>query len=311
LVDANRRETILNDLKTWYNGYKFRPDVEHTIYNSNMTLFFLQEFKQEQKYPRLMLDPNIMPDYGKLRKMFEVANFQDNIDVLEDILADGQIENEQIYQFDLTQSFGKTAFVNFLYYLGNLTIKEERQSGNGVIFTVPNQVIKELYWQYYASILRKKADFEYEDDGIHKALFSASDGNIEPFLRLVEKSLKILSNRDFQRFDEKYVKMLMIAYAHQGNAFHVISERETSERKYIDMEMYIRPNNTKTHFQYVFEIKYIKKEEEKTFETVKQNAKKQLFTYLKTDKILQSKRDILAYVIIFMNDVLYWEEVKI
>jgi hypothetical protein len=311
LEDTSRREAILNDLKIWYNGYKFRPDVEHTIYNSNMALFFLQEFKKKQQYPRLMLDPNIMPDYGKLKKMFEIANFQDNIEVLNDILADGQIESEQIYQFDLNQPFGRIAFINFLYYLGNLTIKEERKSGNAVIFKVPNLVISDLYWQYYASILKKKADFEYEDDGVQKALFSASDGNIEPFLRLVEKSLKVLSNRDFQRFDEKYVKMLMIAYAHQGNAFYVISERETSERKYIDMEMYIRPNNTKTHFQYVFEIKYIKKEEEKTFEIVKQNAKSQLLTYLKTDKVLQSKRDLLAYVVIFMNDVLYWEEVKI
>ena len=310
LEDPNRRDAILQDIKTWYNGYKFHVDSKYTIYNSNMTLFFLQEFKHEQKYPRLMLDPNIMPDYGKLKKMFEVANFLGNIEILAEILESGTVESEQLYQFDFMKPFGKTAFVNFLYYLGNLTIKEERKSGNGIIYTIPNQVIKDLYWQYYAFILQQRAEFEYEEDGIQDAVFKASDGFVEPFLRLVEKSLKVLSNRDFQRFDEKYVKMLMIAYAHQGNAFYVISERETSNRKYIDLEMYIRPNNTKTHTQYVFEIKYLKKEQESKFEEVKEGAKKQLLTYLETDKILQSKRDLLAYAVVFMNDTLHWERVN-
>ncbi len=310
LEDESRREAILQDLKAWYNGYKFHVGTEHTVYNSNMTLFFLQEFKQEQTYPRLMLDPNIMPDYGKLKKMFEVANFLGNIEILADILENGAVESEQLYQFDFMKPFGKTAFVNFLYYLGNLTIKEENQYGNGIIYTIPNQVIKDLYWQYYAYILQQRAEFEYEEDGIQEAIFKASGANIEPYLRLVEKSLKVLSNRDFQRFDEKYVKMLMIAYAHQGNAFYVISERETSNRKYIDLEMYIRPNNTKTHAQYVFEIKYLKKEQEGKFEEVKEGAKNQLLTYLATDKLLQSKRDLLAYVVVFMNDTLYWERVN-
>jgi hypothetical protein len=310
LEDTERREAILQDMKAWYNGYKFNKDVTHTVYNSNMTLFFLQEFKKKQHYPALMLDPNIMPDYGKLKKMFEVANFLGNIEILADILEHDAVESEQLYQFDFMKPFGKTAFVNFLYYLGNLTIKEENQYGNGIIYTIPNQVIKDLYWQYYAYILQQRAEFEYEEDGIQEAVFKASGANIEPYLRLVEKSLKVLSNRDFQRFDEKYVKMLMIAYAHQGNAFYVISERETSQRKYIDLEMYIRPNNTKTHAQYVFEIKYLKKEQEGKFEEVKEGAKNQLLAYLETDKLLQSKRDLLAYVVVFMNDTLYWERVN-
>jgi hypothetical protein len=310
LEATSRRQAILQDLKMWYNGYKFNVEVENTIYNANMTLFFLQEFKKKQQYPRLMLDPNIMPDYGKLKKMFEVANFEENVEVLQEILANGVVESEQIYQFDFSKPFGKTAFVNFLYYLGNLTIQGDNLYGNGIIYTIPNQVIKELYWQYYAFVLQQRAEFEYEEDGVKTAIFAASGGNITPFLRLVEKSLKVLSNRDFQRFDEKYVKMLVIAYSTQGNAFHVISERETTTGGYIDLEMYIRPNNRKTHAQYVFEIKYIKKEQESAFETIKESAKNQLLAYLQNDQILQSKQDLHAYVVIFVKDELWWERVN-
>jgi hypothetical protein len=310
LEDATRRETILQDVKMWYNGYKFCAEAEETIYNSNMTLFFLQEFKKKQRYPRLMLDPNIMPDYGKLKKMFEVANFEGNIEILQEILANGTVDSEQIYQFDFSRPFGKIAFVNFLYYLGNLTIKEDRRTGNGVVYKIPNYVIRELYWQYYAYILQQRAEFEYEEDGIKSTLFAASDGNIEPFLRLIEKNLKVLSNRDFQRFDEKYVKMLMIAYAIQGNAFYVISERETTGGGYTDLEMYIRPNNLKTHSQYVFEIKYVKKEQESALETIKEGAKAQLLAYLQTDTLIRSKQDLQAFVVIFVKDELWWERVN-
>jgi len=310
LEDTNRRQVILNDIKMWYNGYKFNLDTQSTVYNANMTLYFLDEFKKQQKYPYLMLDPNVMPDYGKLQAMFEVANYEDNLEVLQHILDKGEIEDEQIYQFDFNKRFDRTSFVNFLYYLGNLTIKEQNDLGNAVIFKIPNQVIKELYWRYYAHILEKRADFEYQDDGIKESLFAAARGNIAPFLHLVEETLQILSNRDFQRFDEKYVKMLIIAYASRGNMFYVVSERETTARGYTDVELHIRPNNTKTHAQYLFEIKYIKKENEKNFDTVKAAAIKQLQHYLATDTLIQSKRALQAYVIIFVNDALYWERVE-
>ena len=309
LEDETHRQGIMADIKSWYNGYRFNLGATNTVYNSNMTLYFLKEFSEEQKYPRLMLDPNIMPDYGKLKAMFEVANYEGNLETLAHILEHGEIESEQIYQFDFTKPFGKTEFVNFLYYLGNLTLKEERKSGVGVIFKIPNQVIKELYWQYYAFILQQRTEFEYEADGVKEAVYQAVDGEIEPFLRLVEKSLKALSNRDFQRFDEKYVKMLIIAYTTQGNAFHVISERETTAGGYTDVELYIRPNNLKTHAQYIFEIKYIKKEDEANFETIKNKAITQLQTYLQTDELIRSKRELQAYIIIFVKDALYWERV--
>jgi hypothetical protein len=125
-----------------------------------MVLYFLDAFKHEQKYPQQMLDPNIMPDYGKLMRLFELANYRDNISVLEEILQKGQISSDQIFQFSFEQEFDRTAFVNLLYYLGNLTL-------NGVdeydlpIFVIPNYVIKELYWKYFAHVLQKEANLPY------------------------------------------------------------------------------------------------------------------------------------------------------
>ena len=309
LEDKTRLKTIMQDLKWWYNGYKFNIKAEGTIYNANMVLYFLDNFKNTQEYPVQMLDPNIMPDYNKLKQMFEVANIDENTKVLEEILETDEIETEQIYQFDLSHSFGKIEFVNFLYYLGNLTIKKGGNFGIDVVYKIPNYVIAELYWKYYAYVLRQRNELQYPENEVPKIMRALAGGNVEAYLKLVESNLKALSNRDFQRFDEKYVKMIMLLYAIESRIFYVPTERETSTGGYIDLEIYIRSNNTHKHAQYIFEIKYIKKEDEKNFDKVKADAIAQLKNYRDTDTLLQEKEDLHAIVVIFVKDELYWEEI--
>ena len=309
LEDKSRLTTIMKDMKLWYNGYKFNVDVEETIYNSNMVLYFLDEFKKNQKYPRQMLDPNIMPDYGKLKQMFQVANLEENIKVLEEILDKEEIASEQIYQFDMSGSFGQVEFVNFLYYLGNLTLKKTGNFDIDMIYKIPNYVIGELYWRYYANVLKERNQLQYQDSAVRQTIYALAAGDVQPYFNLVESNLKSLSNRDFQNFNEKYVKMIMLLYAIESRAFYVPTERETTGGGYIDLEIYIRPNNTSKHAQYIFEIKYIKKGQEKTYETVKKAAIKQLKNYLKTDVFLQNKTDLQAIVVIFIKDTIRWERI--
>jgi hypothetical protein len=64
------------------------------------------------------------------------------------------------------------------------------------------------------------------EDKVRKAVAELTKGNWVPFLAQVEALLKALSNRDFRKFDEKYIKMLIMAYAIQGKYFLSQSERE-------------------------------------------------------------------------------------
>jgi len=71
--DLNQ-DVLMSDLKNWYNGYLFNIDTRQTIYNSDMLLYFTQEFKQEKcEYPFNMLDSNIASDYGKIRFIPELC----------------------------------------------------------------------------------------------------------------------------------------------------------------------------------------------------------------------------------------------
>ncbi|MCS7029840.1 MAG: ATP-binding protein, partial [Bacteroidia bacterium] len=313
LVLKNRRKKrkILQDLQDYYNGYKFYPLSRESIYNSDMVLYFLDQFSRSQQYPLQMLDPNIMPDYGKLKAMFRVANWQANVQVLQEVLEKGAVVSEQIYQFSFEKEFGEKEFINFLFYLGNLTIQQAYPNGT-IAFKIPNKVIAELYWQFYAELLAQYAHLQYFPNDVQKAVAEmALSGNTSDFFVLIEKLLQNLSNRDFIRFDEKQVKMAIMAYLVQSNIFDVRSEQEIRGGGYMDLRLLVRPNNPFKHHEFLIELKYLKKEEEHLLSETLQEAKNQVLGYYQKDESLQGKEMLHLWAVVVVKDKIFAQEVKI
>ena len=308
LEDKSRKPSIMEDLKKWYNGYGFSPESTETVYNSDMVLYFFGHFKIKQLYPRQMLDPNIMPDYGKLMQLFQIANIQENIEVLETVLQDGYISCDLIYQFFFEKPFDKTSFINLLYYLGNLTIGGIEPATGYPKFVIPNYVIERLYWQYYAMVLQEQADLGYNTSIIQEAVVGAAKGNISLLFQLLQKVLEGLSNRDFQRFDEKYIKCVLMSYLHHAPFYFLRSEREVTNDGYLDLEVLQHPDNLSSPQQYVIELKYLKQSEAEQLDATMDSAKAQLQSYLEVDEILQHTPRLKAIAVVVVKDQVYFEE---
>jgi hypothetical protein len=77
--------------------------------------------------------------------MFKLARWQENIAVLETVLASKTIAGELVAQFSFEKPFTENDFVNLLYYFGNLTIETRNQAGE-IVFRILNRIIEELYW---------------------------------------------------------------------------------------------------------------------------------------------------------------------
>jgi hypothetical protein len=196
-----------------------------------------------------------------------------------------------------------------LFYLGNLTIYKTNEFGEH-LFKIPNQVIKELYWEYYADVLAEFDHLPVSEDAVTPAVRQMAGGNFEPFFDLISAALKQLSNRDYQKFDEKYVKLLMIAYAVQSEIFFVQSERETSAGGYIDLELSIQPKNLhRPHCQYVFELKYLTKEKENLLSEKQEEAEIQLKKYLATDTLLKNAPKLRAFTLVVVKDEIFLKEI--
>ncbi|GAB4490530.1 MAG: ATP-binding protein [Raineya sp.] len=308
LKDPNREDEVMQEMKEWYNGYRFYVYSNENIYNSDMVLYYLKHFKDYQTRPYKMLDVNIAPDYGKLKQMFEIVNFYQNRQVLQTVIENGYAIAPLIDQFSFSRSFAENELVNFLMYLGNLTI--EKPALNGIRFKIPNKVIEELYWQYYADRLQSWAEIPDDSYKVYQAgLKMAENAQYEDFFDLIRNLLKNLSNRDFIQFNEKQVKLAIIAYLMLAGVFEVISEREVKSG-YPDLMLFQKKNAPYDHHEFIIELKYLKKEQAHELEKTMEEAKNQVLEYYKQDTSLQGKKMLHLLAVVAIKEELFVEEIS-
>ena len=303
--------TLVTDLKKWYDGYLFHDEANEPLYNSDMIMYFASHYERNKKYPRKMLDANIATDYYKVKKVFCIQDREQQfIPVLKELTTTGVLSAPITDFFNLEKAFAENDLISLLYYFGWITIKGFEE---GVYdFKMPNQVIRELYYNYFTDIVEQESGLNRSVFVIEKALVHmAKNNDPHPFLALIKVLLdKGLSLRDAQGFDEKHLKMLLIPYLSLSASHYVVSEPEW-EKGYPDILFLKRPNIT-TKYNFIIDLKYIKisdenkpvdktdKTSEKIFKKVESEARIQLNKYIQTD---DAKRipNLKAWLIILVG----------
>ena len=294
-------------LKQYYNGYLFSEDSQNRIFNSDMILYYASEFKVTNRSPKQLIDTNIASDYRKLSQLFTLKNKEQNFEVLKEVIQNIPQTTLITPEFSLAKRFNKDDFNSLLFYLGFLTIQKARLTS--VELGVPNYVVKELYFDFFAEVLREKGKYEIDVSDIRNAIEDiALDSDTKKFMEIVSNTLGKLSNRDFMNFDEKYIKLIMVTYFMMSRIYYVKSEDERN-RGYVDIALLPRPG-VKTPYNAIFEVKYIKKSEysEKVLEEKKEEAKKELLKY-KADEGFSEMENLLKIIVVFCNDKLVYEEI--
>jgi len=305
--DAEKIEEVLPIMKAWYNGYKFHEDSGLSLYNPNMVLYFLKHYQRHHKAPVVLLDSNIASDYYKVRRLLTVETPEKNLATLQKIIEGEQVRGRITAQFSFERMFTQYDFLSLLYYNGFLTIDYEK--GNLIFFKVPNYVIQKLFFDYFLEILQQKKEVKMNVDVIEDAIFEmAFKGSPQAFFEVIHNILHQLANRDYQRFDEKYVKLIMITTMMLTETFHVDSERETPAG-YLDLSFVERPNIPVDH-QYLFELKYLKKEDAKKLKSKQKEAKKQLLEYIEESNKFKNMNNLQAWTVVVIKDELTVERVK-
>ena len=122
----------------------------------------------------------------------------------------------------------------------------------------------------------------------------------------MHKYLDNLSNRDFQKFDEKYVKLIFYCIAMNLKIFSVKSELEVN-RKYPDILLVPR-DRTKNYHSVMIEFKYLKKEEAGKLEERKKQAKEQIEEYSQFEDI-KDIENLSKYTVVAVNSEIYIEKI--
>ena len=302
-IDIEREMPIL---KQYYNGYLFNEDAKNRIFNSDMVLYYASEYSILNKPPKQLIDTNVSSDYKKMSNLFTLKNKEQNLKILKQIIEGIPQKTLITAEFSLIKKFSFDDFNSLLFYLGFLTISKGNL--NDVDLVVPNYVIKELYFDFFGEILRNELGYDIDVNEIRNSIRNiAVEGNIKSFVEIVLTTLNKLSNRDFIKFDEKYIKIIMLTYFMMSKIYYVKSEYEV-QNGYIDIVLLPRsgvnaPNNA------IFEIKYIKKENfsKDILDKKVDEAKGQISKYVLAPE-LNDMNNLLKWILVFCGDELVYEE---
>ena len=314
-IDEKTQEKLLPIIKENYDGYVFSNKIKgdlnkYKIYNSNMTLYFLNSYKEQSGIPEELVDINILSDYGKIEAFMDLCQDMNKIDILEKIVAGEPVESELTEKFNAEIAFGEKELISLLYYLGYLTIRENEF---GILkFGSPNDVIRKIYSEYFLEYIKRKAGIKEElkiGDMTKEILL---EGKIDKAIEILGQYLKGLSNRDYTRFDEKYIKVIFYTICRMLGAVYVKSELEI-EGKYSDI-LLIPREKIEERYGVLIEFKYIKQEDyDKKPELLKEKqkeAKEQLKKYKKTEEIKMIPK-LRSYAVVAIKDKLMIEEEKL
>ena len=313
-ISKEKQKELLPIIKTNYDGYVFSTMIKenmenYRLYNSNMTLYFLNMYQEQNNMPEELVDINIISDYSKIEAFMDLCQNMNKMELLEKIVAGDLIESELTEKFNAEIEFGEKELVSLLFYLGYLTIKEK--DFDVIEFGVPNDVIRKIYSDYFLEYIKRRSGItnEISQKEILKEIFL--EGKINKLLEILQEFLTNLSNRDYARFDEKYVKVIFYSICRMLKSLYVKSELEVGG-KYADI-LLIPKDEIKERYSILIEFKYIKQEDyEKDNSLLKQKqdqAKEQLQMYKNTEEIKMLPK-LKSYSVVVIKDRIEYEEIN-
>ena len=303
-ISKEMQQTLLPIMKENYDGYRFSVSGKEKIYNSNMCLYFLADYVRLNEIPKELIDVNIVSDYSKLGKMLDLCKGEEREKIIEKTVAGEGIVSEITEKFNPSIEFTEKDLVSMLFYLGYLTIIGE-EFGYPKL-NIPNIVMKEIYTDYFLKILKEEIKVNINENYSEMTREIALEGKIDKIVELVEKYLQNLSNRDFIKFDEKYVKLIFYCIAMNLKTFRIKSEMEVA-KSYPDL-LIIPKNMKEDYFSIMIEFKYLKKEEANLLENKQKEAREQVNHYGKLEEI-KSIENLKKYTVVVVNDKIYVENI--
>ncbi len=287
--------SIINDMRDWYNGSCFSFRAGKKIYNPQLVITFLSSFSRELRYPDEMADQNVTSDFKKIANILSPLPEDLNDSIVEEILLTGKISDTLTLQFNFEKEYSKADAISLLYYNGLLTIADN--FAGLVTFSIPNYVVKQLYWEFFRDVRVSAKEMRFDSGEIGAALKEMSlNGDIRRFARYAQKVISSASFRDLQNFSEKHLKMIFLSLLAGNNAYFVSSEVET-QLGYADLLL------QKTHsnpggWDHLIELKYIKSSRQNDMERILEDGRKQVSTYRDSLRMLVPEK-LKTWLLIF------------
>ena len=272
----DKQEDIIKRCDDWYDSYRFHKDIEQSVYNSDMILYYIDHLIRTQQEPDQLIDVNVRTDYSKLKFLvYTNKKLNGNFNLLSRLIQDEKVTITNIKDsFSAFEMLEVENFSSLLFSLGFITIEKYRTSVN---LKIPNQTIKKIVADFIYSAY-KDINFNLRLDTFNNFLADFGyDKSLEVFRYLNEEVKAQSSIRDYID-GENFIKGFLSAYLSLNPYYEVKTEVEVT-KGFVDI--LLNPSMVEIPYGGVIELKYIPKSKytEKLRDEKREEAKKQLNRY--------------------------------
>ena len=182
-------DALVERMKDYYNGYRFSPNSDASVYNASMCLYFLDSYQSIYREPYSLFDPAVGMDIGKVCKILSAFDGKMLRDVVEATLEGRLIEfsQESLVQsmnFNNPQLNGENALA-ILYFMGYLT----HAKGQEDKLCCPNKAMRSRFFAYFFITLTG-GSLQYNSNALKDAFDQLSKGSVESLLVLVARTIR-------------------------------------------------------------------------------------------------------------------------
>ncbi len=296
----DKKKLIVTRCNAWYNSYRFHQDTPHTLYNSDMILYYIYHLISSQQEPDQLIDVNVRTDYSKLKYLvYTNQKLNGNFELLSRLLRDEQVTISELKDnFSAFEMLQTTNFSSFLFALGFVTIEKYRSS---ISLKIPNQTIKKIVADFIENAYRD-INFNLQLQQFNHYLSDFGyDKSLKVFEYLNEQVKAQSSIRDYIE-GEAFMKGFLIAYLSLNPYYEVKSEAEVT-KGYVDI--LLNPIRDEIVYGGVIELKYISKSHfsQELLEQKIQEAKAQLARYDITQIPNLKPKEFLKVILVYRS----WE----
>jgi hypothetical protein len=307
---SHSTDYLLEIMTRWYGNYRFSKKDDVRLFNSDMVLYFFDNYMPGKELPDDLIDWNVRIDYGKLRHLIMVEKGMGkgktpngNFKRLKEIIEKGETSAEIVLGFPLEKLVDENNFISLLFYFGLLSVKSAEL--DEFTLTIPNETIRRLYYDYIKEGYEETDIFSidlYTYGRLMKEM--AVSGKWKPLVDYITGLMQeSMSLRDLIT-GEKSIQAFLNVYLGLTNLYIIHTEKEM-KKGYADivMEPFLA-RYEEIKYAYILEIKYIKSGVSPGDEKVRQlksEAKEQLEKYSIDEKFKKTieKANLIKIILVF------------
>lgn len=305
-------DDLIEKMKTYFDGYAFSKKHRNHLFNSSMSINYLNRVMDEGELSNDFDDENTSLDIFKFSNLMNLINKDDRLDIIRYIAqADDTNGNESYIDCPLAKNlninigreYTFSEGVSMLFYLGYLTYGLDKY-GN-LVFRVPNLNYKRMFMQYYVSTFFAKTALA---SGFGDLCSLEENGDIAPLMEHMNRAIAGIIPANEKDVNERSIVSiagtLILTNLKHCNTYveYEIRKDDLPTKEKADLVVI---NDHKHKPSFLIEFKYNREKalhsaatKEKAIEQIKQQAKEQIEKYSQDDR-LKNIQNLHKYVVIY------------